>query len=135
MNMQHATTVLVVHLKLELDRRNTCSMLKSYNLFLIFALSGHWCTLHPVSKNVQPMACYNFNTHILIFWQKCYLSRQSKDALMCHLKLLVLLHYLAKRGNTKITFLTQSAAAAPALCLPERKIVILMCLIASTLLR
>jgi len=29
---------------------------------------------------------------------------QSKVALLCHLKYLVLLHYLAKRGNTKITF-------------------------------
>jgi len=31
-------------------------------------------TIHLVSKNVPPMASYNFDTHeqILIFWQKCY---------------------------------------------------------------
>ena len=29
---------------------------------------------------------------------------QSKDPLICHLKYLVLLHYVVKRGNTKIAF-------------------------------
>ena len=68
--------------------------------------------LHRVSKNVPPVACYNFDTHeqiyFDIFWQKRYRSsKQSKDDSICHLKQLVLLHYLAKRGNTKITFFTQ----------------------------
>ena len=30
-----------------------------------------------------------------------------KTLLLCHLKWFVLLHYLAKRGNTKITYFTQ----------------------------
>jgi len=31
--------------------------------------------LHRVSKNVSPLACYNFDAHewiLIFFWQKCY---------------------------------------------------------------
>ena len=63
-------------------------------------------TIHRVSKNVPPLASYNFDIHewILIFLGRNVTDkRQSKDALVCHLKKLGLLHYMAKRGNMKIT--------------------------------
>jgi len=59
------------------------------------------------------------------FLQKCYrYSRQSNDTLLCHIKEVVLLHYLAKRGNANITFFTQLDCCthnAPVRCLPLRK--------------
>jgi len=33
------------------------------------------CIVHRVSKNVPPLACYNFDEHewiLIFFWQKCY---------------------------------------------------------------
>ena len=43
--------------------------------------------IHCVSKNVPPLACYNFDTRewILIFLAEM-LPKQSKDALLYHLK-------------------------------------------------
>jgi len=45
--------------------------------------------LHRVSKNVPPLACYNFDTHewILIFFGRNVTDKvgNQKDALLCHL--------------------------------------------------
>jgi len=51
-------------------------------------------------KNVPPLACYDFGAHewILIFFGRNVTDKIGNQ---------MLLHYLAKRGNTKITYFTQ----------------------------
>jgi len=90
----------------------------------------------------------------LSVWLQSRLDPCLNDAyihITCHLKSLVLLHYLAKQGNTKITFslkcciLVESAAAgglccthkAPVCCrlFLKEKLSSVMCLIVSTFVR
>jgi len=58
---------------------------------------------------------------------------------MFHLKYLVLLHYLVKRGNTKITYFIQLDCVTHtmhlcAVFLKEKKLSSVMCLIASNII-
>jgi len=44
--------------------------------------------LHCVSKNVPPLACYNFDTceqTLMFFWQRCC-NVCNQNSLLCHLK-------------------------------------------------
>jgi len=68
-------------------------------------------TLHRVSKTSHIWLAIGLTYYVnrfWHFWQKCYWwSKHWNDALLRHIKWLVLLHYLVKRGNTKIAFFIQ----------------------------
>ena len=58
-------------------------------------------------ENVSPLAWYNFDTceRILIFLaERIPISKRWKDTLLCHIKQLLLLHYLVQRGKAKVAF-------------------------------
>jgi len=67
--------------------------------------------LHCVSKNVPPLACYNFDTwtDFDIFGRNIIDKVRSRRLITMppQVTCIVLLHYLVKRGNTKIVFFTQ----------------------------
>jgi len=67
--------------------------------------------IHCVSKNVPPLACYNFDAHewSLIFFGRNVTDKVGNQKTLYHAtwNTLWLLHYLEKRGNTKITYFTQ----------------------------
>ena len=63
-----------------------------------------------LSQNVPPLACYNFDTRewILIFFGRNVTNTVGNQRTLYYATSnnSLLLHYLAKRGNTKITLLT-----------------------------
>jgi len=69
-------------------------------------------TYTPCLKNVPPLACYNYDTHewILIFFGRNVTDKVGNQKTLYYAtsnNLIMLLHYLAKCGNTKITYFTQ----------------------------
>ena len=64
--------------------------------------------LHRVSKNVPPLACYNFDAHewILIFFGRNVTDKVGNQKTLYYATSNNL-HYLAKRGNMQTTYFTQ----------------------------
>jgi len=96
--------------------------------------------VHSVSKNVPPLACYAFDTDewILIFFDRSVTDKvgNQKTLYMPPEVTCILLHYLAKRGNAKITF-SLSWIVLPTQCAYAlsswKKLSSVMCLIASNI--
>ena len=85
--------------------------------------------VYHVSKNVPPLACYNFDAHewILIFFGRNVTDKVCQKMLY-YVTSNNLCLYLSKRGNTKITFFTQLDCvthSAPVHRLPERKKIVI----------
>jgi len=76
-----------------------------------WALAHILVTYIVFQENVPPLACYNLDTHewILISFGRNVTDKVGNEKTLYYAtsSSLVLLHYLTKRGNTKITFFTQ----------------------------
>ena len=88
------------------------------------------CDIHRVSKNVTPLACYNFDAHewILIFFGRNVTNNVGNQKMLYYATSnnLCFCTTYQNGGNTKITFFTQLDCVcythnAPVRCLPERK--------------
>ena len=108
-NLECSSIITEVRLNDNAAPLTTCSI-RHYLMALSSATALTEWKLHRVSKNFPPSVCYNFDTceqmRFWYFFGRNVTDKVSywKDALLCHLKWRVLLHYLVKRGNTKIAF-------------------------------